>query len=147
VTLKVNVPPALAGRVSALIASQLAPVYKTPADFVRDAVVHRLWDMVEDGIGGPEMRDALRHHAGMEMIEKWETAVSRNDEFVARAKGVMRLTKEREPGLLGERVEMMRLNAEELPEPWRAEMMAVCEEYQPGSTARPELRVVDGEVG
>jgi hypothetical protein len=43
--LRVHVPPIFAERVSALIASRTFPEYRTLADFVRDAMYHRLYQL------------------------------------------------------------------------------------------------------
>lgn len=39
---RIKVPPEVIGEIGALVAARVIPLYRTPADFHRDAMVHRL---------------------------------------------------------------------------------------------------------
>lgn len=53
--LQCRVPIEVSGEVAAIVATQLIPDYRTPADFVRDAIVHRL-HYVAEKVNSPELR-------------------------------------------------------------------------------------------
>lgn len=60
-TIRARVDSALMGRVSAIIHGGHIPEYRTPSDFVRDAIHHRLkW--VEDHFPDPALHNALQTH-------------------------------------------------------------------------------------
>lgn len=68
----VRVDPTTSAQVSALIASGKIPHYKTPSDFFRDALVHRLHYLVyRMDLGSDEMRELLsrtREQARLDML-------------------------------------------------------------------------------
>lgn len=68
----VRVDPSTSAQISALIASGKIPHYKTPSDFFRDALVHRLHYLVyRMDLGTDEMRELLsrtREQARMDML-------------------------------------------------------------------------------
>lgn len=57
VSIRTAVPPNLSSEIDTLIASRKYPDYKTPQDFVRDAVFHRLQWLNENGT--IDLTDAL----------------------------------------------------------------------------------------
>lgn len=68
----VRVDPTTSAQISALIASGKIPHYKTPSDFFRDALVHRLHYLVyRMDLGTDEMREMLsrtREQARLDML-------------------------------------------------------------------------------
>jgi hypothetical protein len=74
--LKMRIPPAISGHISALVASGKIPQYRTVEDFYRDAVLHRLHsieEMDDEVLLSPamvSMRDKYQAIAELELMKR-----------------------------------------------------------------------------
>lgn len=92
VQIQTRLAPALTGEIQALIESKMIPEYRTGADFMRDAAVHRLW-YVSQKIKNKELERAVttemrRARTEARRVEMLEMAAVVNEQLEALAQSV-----------------------------------------------------------
>lgn len=128
VSMKVNVSPGIATIMSQIVEQGVVPAYRTRQDIVRDALVHRLWDIV-DG--------ATLDGAAIEMLhaETIDTDLRTAVERVERGKAVVSQARDALKALQGEPgfwtvLEKVRAKALGMGEPYRRQLLEIVAQYE-----------------
>lgn len=125
VNLRVKVPVEWSGAIAELTASKSWPEYKTPQDFIRDAIHHRLhWAESQSG------RESIPEVANLMAIERVFTSIRRyealNKQFKAMRDQMIDAFRDSavtDPQVLAAQIEDTTTIAEDFPEPFRSRLL------------------------
>lgn len=129
----VRMPDFVAGRIAAIIESKTVPDYKTAADFIRDAIVHRLHYLSEQVITG-KLSDELQRAINRVALENHTLAYLEEIKAYNELSITIRDTC-REALSIGDYdqlynyIQTQRDLAEGLREPFKGRVVAVLDEY------------------
>lgn len=125
---KVNVSPGIGTIMEQIVQQGLIPAYRSKQDIVRDALVHRLWDVCE----GVALDGAAMETLHAETIERMlQNAKDRKEH----AERVIKQSREHLRELAGTPqfwtlLEKVRVQALGLSEPWRGELLGIVAGYE-----------------
>ena len=129
---RVRMPPTVVGQIQSMVEQRLIPEYKTSADFVRDAVIHRLKWLEENSLA--ENSDTARRMRGVVAsaeLQRLADEMRDADEQVDMAKQNLKAAhKTGNERMLRRAVEHCWDIAEGLEEPWKSRVEEEIREYQ-----------------
>lgn len=126
---RAKVPSAHMHFIGAMIARREIPGYNTIGDFVRDAIYHRMWDVAEGIKLSPVDLERLKARQLQTATEAAVERVENNNALVAEARTALgRL--QGQPGL-EDYLDVLRVTAAYMEEPWRGQMLRLVDEYGP----------------
>lgn len=125
---RAKVPAVTTHMLGALIARGDIPGYHTIGDFVRDAMLHRMWDVAEGLRLEPEDVEKMKMLEAEQARVEWEERVERNDKVVEGARVTLRRLCDR-PGLRGY-LAMLKRTAGHVDPPWRQELLDLVAHYE-----------------
>lgn len=122
-TFHVPAPPAIFGQVGEMVAQRLIPAYRSPQDFVRDAIVHRLRDIAEMTENGTLNRvislEIIRCQQEQMMIEmqEFQKVLDISEQVMEQA------AKSEDVGMLEQAIAYGKEQAEEIREPYKGRLL------------------------
>lgn len=128
-TLRANVPQGWLAIIGQVVQAGKIPAYRTTADFVRDAIWHRLDYIAGKIVLEGEATERLWIEATHNDMTAWRERVERNDAMVEEARVALGPRNADKPGY-AELVARVKQNAYGFGHPWRAQMLEVVEEAE-----------------
>lgn len=127
-SMRVNLSPGIATIMEQIVQQGLVPAYRSKQDIVRDAVVHRLWDIVEGvALDGPAL-ETLRAETIDKELRNAKDRMDRNNSLVQQARDQLRIL-EGSPEFWRV-LERVRGQALGLSEPWRGELLGIIAKHE-----------------
>lgn len=128
-TFHVPTPPAIFGQVGELVAQRMIPAYRSPQDFVRDAIVHRLRDIAEMTANG-----TLNRVLSLEIIACQQEQMMVEMQEFARVldlseKVMEQAAKSEDVGMLEQAISYGKNQAEEIREPYKGRLLKGIEKH------------------
>lgn len=140
-TIRVPFPPSVYGRIGELIASKRVSQYRTPQDFIRDAVIHRL-EYLNDFLKDVGIADTIKHEMLLSQVEdearqqrQLESLVKRTAEELEIAYGRQDRTMMKS---IFERVENF---IDDIRDPYRTDIELCVKQYQKRLSEMPIRRI------
>jgi len=123
----VRVDPTTAAQIAALIASGKIPHYKTPSDFFRDSLVHRLHYLVyRMDLGTPEIREMLSRAREQARLDMLASQVADIEKMIETAqKGINDARIKGDVFMLDQIREGLQRQVENLREPYRGQVVGM----------------------
>jgi len=127
-TLNISVPPELLGVIESVL-TEYAGVYRSRAEFLRDAVVHRLADFVENSNFLPDEQRVLNLYRVKVTIEMAEQFAAAHLEAIATVKrSIYNASRDGDLSRLALCINQAVDAQEDMEEPWLSEWKAVEDE-------------------
>lgn len=118
------------GRIGALVSSKQIPAYKTEADFIRDACIHRLQEvgeMLEDG----EILEVVNRAVKMDRIQQRQIEMQDFAMIIASHEEVMaQCVQSEDVILLGDLIEDAESDYEDLRPNYQARLSVIIDKYK-----------------
>lgn len=126
--MKVNFSTGIYTIMEQIVQQGLVPAYRSKQDIVRDAIVHRLWDIVEGvALDGPAL-ETLRAETIDKEIRNAKDRMDRNNALIAHARDQLKML-EGSPEFWRV-LERVRAQALGLSEPWRGELLGIIAKHE-----------------
>ena len=128
--MRVNVPPEVAARVEAIVATKTIPAYRTGQDLIRDAIMHRLhW--LEERIEDPELARVLANERRRSSYSQAKQEIEELTQLVADAETVLALqAKAKDWWALSASLEEIAEHANEIRQPYAGRMAQLAKSYR-----------------
>lgn len=129
-TFHVPSPPAIFGQVGELVASRMIPAYRSPQDFVRDAIVHRLRDVAEMTASGQLARvislEVIRCQQEQMLVEmeEFEKVLVTSEQVMEQA------AKLEDVGMLDQAITYSKEQAESIRDPYRSRLLVTVQKHE-----------------
>lgn len=130
-----DAPPSLAGQVAELIAERAFPVYRSAADFYRDAIHHRLRYLADADINprlAASLRESLEWREVENTVEADEQQFKRYVKIRSDITSVINGMRKAElpPAFVEGHISKYRERIEQLPDPYRTRLLNLLEELE-----------------
>jgi hypothetical protein len=118
---RVRIPPTVAGQIASMIEQRAVPGYRTGADFVRDAIIHRLKFLVDEMVDNPKVLRGVKGELSLAALQRMSEEISRHEEQVQQLRdGLKRASDNGNEQYLREAVGYAWDVVEGMEEPWKS---------------------------
>lgn len=128
--MQVRVPPTISTEISALIASQVIPEYRTAADFIRDAVIHKMYEVSQrKKLGDLERRVTIQMR--LARVEAWQEEMETMQKMEAEQTDTIKKALDlRDMDMVERLLELAQENLEFMRDPYAASMRRNITEFK-----------------
>lgn len=124
---RIRLRPEIAQELSALVARRTIPAYRTTADFIRDAIVHRLHQIAKlesDPTFREHLHDSVQRIAMEEIAASYEAELDLCADLFRRVQAtVEKAVRAQDYAALRTFVEQLRVRADDMRDPFRSDLL------------------------
>lgn len=124
------VPPSVYGRIGELIASKKVAQYRTPQDFIRDAIIHRL-AYLNDFLKDAGIAEAIKHEMLLSQIEDQARTQRQLESLVTRTQEELELAYGRQDRVMMKSIfERVEYFINDVREPYHSDIENTVKKYR-----------------